>query len=197
LTCSAQAQRSIAGAAQFYLDAHAVPRPQEPPPISDLPQHLALLDHDTVVQAASTLRRITNRLAGISMGRLDVPLPPFDPDMGLAREAIVSAIRGRLEWWLARIEARQSFRHPVAIVFQPRDARDEIASPLNSFSSRLEAHGFARINSRTIEQRPTILSELQSLRRLEFLMAELDWYLPMVGRLRRGRPEEQQYRRDD
>jgi hypothetical protein len=55
------------------------------------------------------------------------------------------------------------------------------ANLINNFSSRLEAQGFARINSWTIEQRRTISSELRSLRRLEFLMAELDWYLPTVG----------------
>jgi uncharacterized membrane protein YccC len=143
----------------------------------------SLLDNDAVVQAAGTLRRIANRLAGISMGRLNVPLPPFDPDTELEREAVIGAIRNRLEWWHARSEPRQSFRRPAAIAFQAIDTRDEIALPLNNFSSRLEAQGFARINSWTIEQRRTILNELQSLRRLEFLMAELDRYLSVVGRL--------------
>jgi hypothetical protein len=51
---------------------------------------------------------------------------------------------------------------------------------LARFSDLLEAQGFARINAWTLEERRTILSELDSLSRLEFLMTELDRYLPAV-----------------
>ena len=62
----------------------------------------------------------------------------------------------------------------------PPHARDEIARPLQDYSSRLEADGFAMINAWELEQRRRILAELQSLRRLEFLMFELDMYLSRV-----------------
>jgi uncharacterized membrane protein YccC len=143
----------------------------------------SLLNHDAVVQAAGILRRIANRLAGISMGRLAVQLPPFDPETEGARTAVIRAVRERLEWWLAQFETPQRFRPSGPIAFPAQGARNEIALPLDNYSRRLEAQGFARINSWTIEQRRTILSELQSLHRLKFLMAELDRYLSAVGRL--------------
>jgi hypothetical protein len=142
----------------------------------------SLIDHDALVRAAGTLRRIANRLAGISMGRIGEPLPRLDQETELERDAVVSAIRVRLEWWLARFEARPTFRGPGAIAVPGRNSRREIASPLSKFSSLLEEQGFARITSWTVRQRGAILSELQSLRRLEFLMAELDRYLSAVGR---------------
>jgi len=142
----------------------------------------SLVDPDAVVQAAGTLRRIANRLAGISMGRIGVLLPQLGQDMESEREAVISAVRARLKWWLARFEASTTFRRAGAIDLQMEDSRSEISAPLSSFSSRLEAQGFALINSWTREQRRAILSELQSLRRLEFLMAELDRYLSAVGR---------------
>jgi len=141
-----------------------------------------LIDHDALVRAAGTLRRIANRLAGISMGCIGEPLPRLDEETELERDAVVSAIRVRLEWWLARFEARPSFRGAGAIAVPSSNFRREIASPLSKFSSLLEAQGFARITSWTVQQRGAILSELQSLRRLEFLMAELDRYLSAVGR---------------
>jgi hypothetical protein len=107
--------------------------------------------------------------------------PRLDEETELERDAVVSAIRFRLEWWLARSEGRPTFRGPGAIAVPGRNSRREIASPLSKFSSQFEAQGFARLNSWTVQQRRTILSELQSLRRLEFLMAELDHYLSAVG----------------
>jgi hypothetical protein len=89
-------------------------------------------------------RQVANRLAGISMGRIGEPLPRLDEETELERDAVVSAIRMRLEWWLARFEARPSFRIAGAIAV-PGNSRREIASPLSKFSSQLEAQGFARI----------------------------------------------------
>ena len=117
------------------------------------------------------------------MGRIDEPLPRLDEETELEHDAVISAIRVRLEWWRARFEARPSFRIAGAIAIPSSNSRREIASPLSKFSSLLEAQGFARITSWTVQQRGAILSELQSLRRLEFLMAELDRYLSAVGRI--------------
>ena len=117
------------------------------------------------------------------MGRIGEPLPRLDEETELEHDAVVSAIRVRLEWWLARFEARPSFRGAGAIAVPSSNFRREIGSPLSKFSSQLEAQGFARITSWTVQQRGTILSELQSLRRLEFLMAELDRHLSAVGRI--------------
>jgi hypothetical protein len=61
-----------------------------------------------------------------------------------------------------------------------RHSAAEIAEPRKVFSSELEADGFARISSWSLQQRRQLLAELQSLRRLEFLMSELDDYLSRV-----------------
>jgi hypothetical protein len=49
--------------------------------------------------------------------------------------------------------------------------------------ARLEEHHFARIDSWTVEQRRAILAELQSMRRLEFLISDLNrWLAQIPGR---------------
>jgi hypothetical protein len=143
----------------------------------------SMVDHDSIVQAAGTLRRIANRLAGISMGRILAALPPLDDGAESAREATLAAIRARLEAWLDFFEGRSgSTGGAGAFTAPPRHSRSEIATPLDELSRRLEAQNFARISAWTLEQRRAILAELQSMRRLDVLMFELDRYLSGVAR---------------
>jgi hypothetical protein len=94
---------------------------------------------------------------------------------------MLAAIRARLEAWLDFFEGR-SPGGASADTAPPRHSRSEIATPLDEFSRRLEAQGFARISAWTLEQRRAILAELQSMRRLDVLMFELDRYLSGVAR---------------
>jgi hypothetical protein len=48
---------------------------------------------------------------------------------------------------------------------------------VEEFASRIEAQQYARIAEWSLEQRRRMLAELQSLRRLDFLMFELETYL--------------------
>jgi hypothetical protein len=142
----------------------------------------SMVDHDSIVQAAGTLRRIANRLAGISMGRTIVA-PPLDDGTESAREAVLAAIRARLEAWLDFFEGRSGFISDAGAVTAPPGHSDsEITAPLDQFSRRLEAQGFAQISAWTLDQRRAILAELQSMRRLRVLMLELDRYLAGVAR---------------
>jgi hypothetical protein len=142
----------------------------------------SMVSHESVVQAAGTLRRITNRLASLSMGRILAAPPPLDGGTESAREAVLVAIRTRLESWLDLFERSASFISSTgAVTGFAGDSRSEIMPPLAEFGRRLEEQGFARISAWTLEQRRTILAELQSMRRLEVLMFELDRYLSSVA----------------
>jgi hypothetical protein len=117
------------------------------------------------------------------MGRILTAPPPLDDGTESAREAMLAAIRARLEAWLDFFEGRSgSTGRAGAVTAPPRHSRSEIATPLDEFSRRLEAQGFARISAWTLEQRRAILAELQSMRRLDVLMFELDRYLSGVAR---------------
>lgn len=142
----------------------------------------SLIDHDSVVQAAGTLRRIANRLTGISMGRILAALPRLDDATEAAREAVLAAVRARLETWLEFIESGPDYSNArLATVFASH-SRNEIIQPLDEFSLRLEEQGFGRISTWTLEQRRMILAELNSMRRLQVNMFELDRYLSSVVR---------------
>ena len=55
-----------------------------------------------------------------------------------------------------------------------------MTGPVNQFALRLEEDQFRRLRSWTGDQRRMILAELQSIRRLEFLMPELNRWLAQV-----------------
>jgi hypothetical protein len=140
----------------------------------------SLINHDSVVEAAGSLRRIAHRLGAIAIGRLTEPTPRLDVESEAARSAVLAAIRARLEVWLKFFESGQSFSRPAALAVAAAHSRDEVSRPLEIFSRRLEANGFAIIGGWTLQQRRQLLAELQSLRRLEYLINELDGYISQV-----------------
>jgi uncharacterized membrane protein YccC len=137
------------------------------------------VDGDAIVRSAGTLRRIANRLAAISMGRILAPLPQLDESTESARRATLSATRARLEAWLSFFARDASFGRLEAA--SALIGGGEIMPPLEEFSHRLEAQGFSRLSAWTLDQRRVILAELESMRRLEFLIVELDRYLSAVA----------------
>jgi hypothetical protein len=52
--------------------------------------------------------------------------------------------------------------------------------PLEQFGSRLEEREFARIESWTLDQHRAVLAELHSMRRLEYLVCELNRWLAQI-----------------
>jgi uncharacterized membrane protein YccC len=140
------------------------------------------IDHKAVVDAAGALRRIANRLASIATDRIATPMPQLDPATELARQAALDAIRRKLQSWLDFFSGEErlsaSAAHRVALSHPP----DEVAAPVAEFGSRLEAGEFALIESWGSEQRRAILAELQSMRRLEFLVSQLNrWFAQIPG----------------
>jgi len=60
----------------------------------------SMVNHNAIVEAAGTLRRIANRLASIATGRIVTPVPQLDPMTESAHAAVFDAIRRRLQSWL-------------------------------------------------------------------------------------------------
>jgi hypothetical protein len=140
----------------------------------------SLVNHYAIVEAAGTLRRIANRLASITNGRIVTPVPPLDPDTESAREAVLDAIRRHLQSWLDFFSSADSLNAASAEASARANSPDDLKTPLDQFSSRLEERQFARINSWTFEQRRTILAELHSMRRLEYLLHDLNRWLALI-----------------
>jgi Fusaric acid resistance protein family len=140
------------------------------------------IDHDSVVQAAGTLRRIANRLTGIAMGSILTTLPRLDDATEAARAAVLAAIRTRLETWLEFSESGPDFNNAGLETVFASHSRNEITQRLDQFSRRLEEQSFAQISPWTLEQRRVILAELNSMRRLQVNISELDGYLSSFAR---------------
>lgn len=137
----------------------------------------SLIDHDAVVQSAGTVRRIAHRLATIALWRLEEPPPRLDDPTEAAADAVFSALGRRLESWLSFYQSDASLRSAAARALASGHSSAEIARPLEEFSNRIQAQGFARIAAWPAEQRRRMLDQLQSMRRLEFLMSELETHL--------------------
>jgi hypothetical protein len=136
--------------------------------------------HDGIVEAAGALRRISNLLSSIATARVLTQMPQLDPITEFAREGVFNAIRGQLISWLDFYSGAECFSASAARAIAQKHSADELAEPLNEFSSQLEEGGFARIESWALEPRRTMLAELQSMRRLVFLFSELNRYLANV-----------------
>jgi uncharacterized membrane protein YccC len=141
------------------------------------------IDHDNVVHAAGTLRRIANRLGTIAVGRINTSIGRLDDATVQVREAVFQIFARRLEAWLAFYEAYgHSLKRATPVRLPTMTSRDEIQRRVDELSAHLENDGYALIDSWSVEQRRVILSELESLQRLEYLMWELDRYLSGIVR---------------
>jgi hypothetical protein len=143
----------------------------------------SMVNHNAIVEAAGTLRRIANRLASIATGRIVTPVPQLDPMTESAHAAVLDAIRRHLHSWLDFFSSTDSLGSPAAQAIARAHSPHDLRTPLEQFGSRLAEREFARIESWTLDQRRVLLAELQSMRRLEFLVSELNrWLAQIPGR---------------
>jgi hypothetical protein len=133
--------------------------------------------HNGIVEAAGTLRRIANRLSSIATARVLTQMPQLDPVTEFARERVFNAIREQLISWLDFFSSAESLSASAARAIAEKHSASKLAEPLNEFSSHVEEEGFARLESWPLEARRTMIAELESMRRLEFLFSELNRYL--------------------
>jgi len=136
--------------------------------------------HDGIVEAAGTLRRLSNRLSSIASARVLIQMPQLDPVTESARERVFNTIREQLTSWLDFFGGPECFSASAARATAQKHSADELADNIKGFSSLLEEGGFARLASWPIEPRRTMLAELQLMRRLEVLFSELNRYLADV-----------------
>lgn len=109
-------------------------------------------------------------------------MPQLDPVTEFERERVFNAIRGQLIAWLEFFSSVECLRASAARTIAQKHSAGELAEPINEFSSHLEQGGFAQLESWPLEPRRTMIAELQSMRRLEFLFSELNRYLTDVPR---------------
>jgi hypothetical protein len=140
----------------------------------------SLVNHNAIVEAAGTLRRIANRLAYITTGRIVAPVPSLDPPTESARDQFLTAIRRQLQSWLDFFSSDESLSASAAQRVAQTHSTGELQSLVGEFGSRVEGGKFAQIDSWPIEHRRAILAELQSMRRLEFLVSELNRWLARI-----------------
>jgi hypothetical protein len=123
-----------------------------------------------------------NRLASIASGRIVFPMPPLEPAIELARERFFTAISRQLQSWLDFFSGDESLSQPAAETLALAHSSDEVGKPLKEFSAQLAEHEFAQIKAWTLDQRRTILAELNSMERLEFLLSDLNgWFAKIPG----------------
>jgi hypothetical protein len=140
----------------------------------------SLVNHNAIVEAAGGLRRIANRLASITTGRIVTPVPQLDPATESAREAVLEGIRRHLQSWLDFFSGPNSLNAAAAEASAQANSPEDLKTPIEQFSSRLEERQFTRLDSWTVDQRRAILSELHCMRRLEYLLSDLNRWLALI-----------------
>jgi uncharacterized membrane protein YccC len=135
------------------------------------------VNHIAIIEAAGTMRGIANTLSSIATARAVTLMPQLDPITERARERVFDAIRQQLRSWLDFFNGAECFSASAARTTGQKNSAGELGKPLNEFGSLLEESGFARLASWPLEPRRTMIAELESMRRLEFLFSELNRYL--------------------
>ena len=138
------------------------------------------VNHNAIVEAAGTLRRIANRLAMIANARILTPVPRLDPETESASEAVFDAVRRHLESWLDFFGSADSLSPAAARAIAQANSVNDLEMPLEQFGTRLEERKFARIGSWSVQQRGVVLAELNSMRRLEYLISQLNRWLAQI-----------------
>ena len=141
---AARHHQRLAGATRLYLNARAASRPQEPPPTSDLPQHLALLQRAVVegltARRAVLLAAIT-RLARIQVEtdrliiavREDVPAQVramMRPEIESAVDAITAALDD-MAHDASSLMRSGADRPPTAAAFRARLLMDALTARID------------------------------------------------------------------
>lgn len=138
------------------------------------------VDDSAIVEAAGTLRRIANRFSMIASARIHSPPPALDPTTEAARAAVFASVCGQLQSWLNFFDSAASLDLASAQAIAHGHAPEGLRRRLEHFRARLEERDFACIEAWTQDQRRTILAELQSMRRLEFLLGDLNRWLAEI-----------------
>jgi len=147
---------------------------------AELEGHASLVDPSAVVEAGGTLRRIANRLASVATGRIGCRLPRLDPITESDRELVFVEICRQLQSWLDFFSGIEALNVRAARATALTIQTENLSTSVERFALRLEERGFGRIGEWTLEQRRTILAELQSMRRLEYLLSELNRWLAKI-----------------
>jgi hypothetical protein len=146
------------------------------------------VDDHAIVEAAGTLRRMANQFSAISSARILSPTPALDPATEASREAVFASICGLLRSWISFFESDASLDLASAQGLARGHSPEGLHRRLEHFGARLEERNFARIEAWPQEPRRTIMAELQSLRRLEFLITDLNrWLAQIPGPAAQGR----------
>ena len=143
----------------------------------------SMVDHNAIIEAAGTLRRIANRLASISSSRIVVPAPRLDAMSEAARESALEEIRHQLRVWLEFFGGPNCLKVDAERALALAQLSGRIDESLKVFEARLEENEFARVTSWTLDQRRAIFAELNSLRRIAVLLPDLTaWLAEIPGR---------------
>jgi hypothetical protein len=140
------------------------------------------VDSTAIVDAASTLRRIANRLSYIAAGRMNSTLPAIDPAIESQRIAVLIGIQRELKKWLDFFGSDENLSADAAQEIAHTYDPEQLQRPLAQFAAWLEEGNYSRIEHWTLEERRAILAELHSMRRLEVLVGDLNRWLPRIPR---------------
>lgn len=128
------------------------------------------LNPDAVINAAGNLRRVAHRFERIALMRMRQPRLQLDRETEAMEEIAIGEIVKQLEAWHVH------FAHLDCLEgdFPMLNSTESITAVLENFAARIEADSFARLATWEAAARRTLLAELQSLRRLDFLVTELN-----------------------
>lgn len=134
-------------------------------------------DPDAVIDAVGTLRRIAHRLISVASGRDGLAMPKLDPGIENARARLQDALRAQFEICLDFVRRRAATGQTP----QSQWNGAVVNGMLNELGEAISADNFAALSAWSVEQRRTLLSETEALRRMVVLTGELAEQLSRIA----------------
>jgi hypothetical protein len=130
------------------------------------------VNSDSMIDAAGSLRRIAHRLGAIAVGRQ--VLPPLSAETQAARDLVGETFARRLLDWREYFDAGRPFDRQKATQIFELHRGDHLRDNIQDLERRVAAGSYTEVAHWPLEQRRTMLAEVESWQRIVVLAGELD-----------------------
>jgi len=137
----------------------------------------SIVDPDAIIEMVGTLRRITYRLSSAAAALNLIEIPSLTPAFDAARARFDATLTGHFHNCLDFVKRR------TLGVNQPIPNWDEAGARnlLETLAREISADSFAAISTLSVQERRTLLAEMENFRRLTILAGELSEQLSRIA----------------
>jgi hypothetical protein len=137
----------------------------------------SIVDPDAIIETVGTLRRITHRLASAAVALNQIKLPPLTPEIDSTRAHFNRTFTEHFRDCLDFVNGRSQGVSRVIPSWDEAGARNL----LEALEREIAADNFAALSTLLVQERRTLLAEIENFSRLTVLAGELSEQLSRIA----------------